>query len=203
MRYSPEHKEGARARLIEATGALVKKNGFASTGVDGLMAAAGLTSGAFYSHFRSKSELLEAIVENELQRSSTLFAHPSVAQSVKAIEAYLSQAHVAHPESGCAIPSLTPEIARAGEATQRVFEDGMLRLKAQISQLVKDDAKAWSIMAQLVGAVMVARGLPSEQTRQALLQGVTQQVKQMLEGASGTPDGTNHGPARPGQPASN
>lgn len=184
MRYSSDHKEGARARLVEATGALVKKNGFAATGVDGLMAAAGLTSGAFYSHFRSKSELLEAIIENEIKRSIELFANQSIEQSLVAIEGYLSPAHVAHPESGCAVPSLTPEISRSGESTKRVFEDGMLGLKEQIKNLVKDDAKAWSIMAQLVGAVMVARGLHSEHAQRALLKGVTQQVKQILKDAS-------------------
>ncbi|WP_394757597.1 TetR/AcrR family transcriptional regulator [Rhodoferax sp.] len=185
MRYSPDHKVGARARLIEATGALVKKNGFAATGVDGLMAAAGLTSGAFYSHFRSKSELLEAIIENELKRSIELFSDKTREQAVAAIKGYLSPAHVAHPESGCAVPSLAPEIARASESTQYIFEQGVLELKDQIRKLVRDDAKAWSIVVQLVGAVMVARGLPSEQTRKALLKGVAQQVKQILEEGSG------------------
>ena len=75
MRYSTEHKEGTRQRLLAKTGALVKKKGFAATGVDGLMAAAGLTSGAFYAHFRSKSELLEAIIANELKRSGELFSN--------------------------------------------------------------------------------------------------------------------------------
>ena len=184
MRYSPDHKESARARLIGATGAHVKKNGFAATGIDGLMAAAGLTSGAFYSHFRSKSELLEAIIENELKRSIALFSNQSNEECLLAMEGYLSQAHVDHPESGCAVPSLTPEISRSGTSTKLVFERGMVELKDQIENLVADEAKAWSIMAQLVGAVMVARGLHSEQARTALLKGVAQQVKRILEDAS-------------------
>ena len=126
MRYPSDHKEGARARLIDATSALVKKNGFAATGVDGLMAAAGLTSGAFYTHFRSKGDLLEAIIESELKRSIELFSNKSSEQAVAAAESYLSQTHVAHPESGCAIPSLAAEIARSSASTQSVFEDGML-----------------------------------------------------------------------------
>ena len=113
MRYAPEHKEGTRARLVKATGALAKRQGFSGTGIDGLMAAAGLTSGAFYAHFRSKNELLEAIVDNELQRSVALFAQQSPAKAMKVIEGYLSPAHVAHPESGCAVPALAPEIAAA------------------------------------------------------------------------------------------
>lgn len=113
------------------------------------MAAAGLTSGAFYTHFRSKNALLEAIVDNELRRSIALFSNKSAAQCMAVIDVYLSQAHVAH-----------------------------------IQSMVKDDAKAWSIIAQLVGAVVVAWGMPSEPARSALLAGVSQQVKQMLEDAS-------------------
>lgn len=186
MRYSSDHKEGARARLVDATGALVKKNGFAATGVDGLMAAAGLTSGAFYSHFRSKGALLEAIIENELKRSIALFSNNSPEQAVAVVESYLGQEHIAHPESGCAVPALTPEVSRSDESTKRVFESGILALKEQIKGLVKEDAKAWSVMAQLVGAVMIARGMASEQTRSALLEGVAQQVKQVLEESSRT-----------------
>lgn len=181
MRYSPDHKEGTRARLIEAAGALVKTKGFAATGVDGLMAAAGLTSGAFYTHFRSKNALLEAIIANELRRSIALFSNQSAAQCMAVVDGYLSQAHVAHPESGCAVPSLASEISRSSASTQAVFEDGIVELHAQIQSVVKDDARAWSIIAQLVGAVMVARGMPSEPTRSALLEGVSQQVKLMLE----------------------
>ena len=50
-----------------------------------------------------------------------------------------------------------------------------------IDKLLKDDVRAWSIMTQLVGAGMVARGLHSEEMRSALLNGVTEQVKQILE----------------------
>ena len=183
MRYLPDHKEGTRAHLVQATGAHVKKNGFAATGVDSLMAAAGLTSGAFYAHFGSKSELLQAIIENELKRSLALFSNQSMAESLLAIEGYLSQAHVEHPEAGCVVPSLAAEVARSGASTKRVFENGMVQLKAQIESLGVDEARAWSIIAQLVGAVTVARGLHSEQARTALLKGVAQQVKQILQDA--------------------
>lgn len=183
MRYAPTHKEEARARLVEATGALAKQKGFSATGVDSLMAAAGMTSGAFYAHFRSKNELLEAIVANELQRSAQLFAAPTREQALEVLRGYLSHAHVEHPESGCAVPALAPEIARAGAATQQVFEQGVGALQARFRALVGDDAKAWALIAQLVGAVMVARALPPGASRAALLEGATLQVEQLLDAA--------------------
>ena len=36
MRYAPKHKEDTRARLVRATGALAKRQGFSGTGIDGL-----------------------------------------------------------------------------------------------------------------------------------------------------------------------
>lgn len=180
MRYAPTHKEEARTRLVEATGALAKQKGFSATGVDSFMAAAGMTSGAFYAHFRSKNELLEAIVGNELQRSAQLFAVPTRAQALEVLRGYLSHAHVEHPESGCAVPALAPEIARAGAATQHAFEQGMGALQARFRALVDDDAKAWALVSQLVGAVVVARALPPGPARAAVLEGATRQMELLL-----------------------
>ncbi|WP_447430829.1 TetR/AcrR family transcriptional regulator [Cupriavidus basilensis] len=72
MRYSASHKAATRQRVLEASGALVKREGFAATGVDQLMGAAGLTGGAFYSHFDSKQALLREVIARELQRSREL-----------------------------------------------------------------------------------------------------------------------------------
>lgn len=180
MRYAANHKEATRARLLTVTGSLVKKQGFAATGVDALMAAAGLTSGAFYSHFGSKKALLEAIIDNELARSRKFFAAESNDAAMAAVEKYLSLAHLNDPESGCALPALSSEIARADEATRQMFERGISLLQQQILATVQDQGKAWALIALLVGAVTVARGLASDAARQALLDGALAQVRAML-----------------------
>ena len=46
----------ARERLIEAAGRGFRTGGFGGIGVDGLAKEAGLTSGAFYTHFGSKTD---------------------------------------------------------------------------------------------------------------------------------------------------
>ncbi len=190
MRYPSTHKQDTRARLLKTTGALAKRQGFAGTGVDGLMAAAGLTSGAFYSHFRSKGELLEAIVQTELQRSGKLFSGKSRKQLLRIVEGYLSPAHIAQPESGCAIPALAGEVARANDATRQAFEQGVVAMKDSMAAATASEAQAWSVVAQLVGAVELARAMPSEAVREALLKGVLGNVRRQLEGAEGVVDPT-------------
>lgn len=180
MRYSPEHKESTRARLLEVGGALAKKDGFSNTGVDGLMAAVGLTSGAFYAHFRSKSELLEAIVESELQRSLARLAGRSDAELLAALEAYLSVEHVDHPAQGCAVTSLSSEVARASPESRRIFEELISRIKDELGGHLADGSRAWAMISQMVGAVMIARAMASERARREVLDAVRQQCRAML-----------------------
>lgn len=181
MRYSPEHKQQARAKLVEAGAALAKKQGFSNTGMDALMAASGMTTGAFYSQFRSKPELLRAIVEHELERTVERFTHKSPEELLRVIGMYLSPQHVAYPEAGCPIPSLGAEIGRADELTRQCFEDNLLRVHQAATAVLKDEAAAWALVCQTIGAVLIARAMATDQSRQQVLKGVMTHTRDMFE----------------------
>jgi AcrR family transcriptional regulator len=183
MRYSSEHKAATRKRLLESAGALVKKSGFGTTGVDALMAAAGLTAGAFYAHFKSKAELLDALIEQEMTRSLEMFQMDDAQRLASDLASYLSLGHVEHPERGCLLPALSAEIARADKTTREHFEQGLMQIKDRIAQQVPDEAQAWSLLAQAVGAVMLARAMRSRASRQGLLDGVRRSILRSLQHA--------------------
>jgi TetR/AcrR family transcriptional regulator, transcriptional repressor for nem operon len=165
MRYATGHKEATRARLLSMGGAVVKKHGFATTGVDSLMEAVGLTGGAFYTHFSSKSELLQAILERELATSYEMLASKSGLPLEKwllhVLDQYLTFDHVKHPESGCPVPALSNEVARSDKAVKRVYETALGKMQSGLAQRLGDDA-AWATIAQCVGAVLIARAMASE-----------------------------------------
>ena len=124
MRYPKEHKEQTRTRLLESGGSHAKKHGFGGSGMDSLAAAAGVTTGSLYKHFEGKSDLFAALIRAELQRTAQRFsaiARGDLEAATKALAAYLSLNHVKHPEAGCALPSLTPEVARADESVRDAF----------------------------------------------------------------------------------
>ena len=172
MRYSPEQKLATRQRLIESGAALAKKEGFSNTGMDALMASAGLTTGAFYSQFRSKHELLHAIVEHELKRTLALFTDTSDDGLYKALAAYLSPYHAEHPEKGCPIPALGPEIGRADIGTRETFEALLVKLQASFRDTLGSDDAAWALICQAVGGVLVARAMATPERRSEVLASV-------------------------------
>jgi AcrR family transcriptional regulator len=173
VRYSNTHKQETRRKLIESSSAIAKKSGFDSTGVDALMAAVGLTGGAFYSHFKSKDELFGELVEREMENSTEMLAGgaDSPADHVaKMLRGYLSSYHALHPESGCALPALGAEIARGGPEVRSTVERSLKRLqRGWAERLDGDNDKAWALLAQCIGAVLMARAVESERGRREIL----------------------------------
>lgn len=173
MRYSATHKEETRQKLLESSGAIAKRGGFSTTGVDGLMKAIGLTGGAFYSHFPSKNDLFTAIVQRELSQS--LIGHVARGDGFsrdkleRCLDRYLSMAHLQNPDTGCAIPALGAEIARADISVREEAEHWMLQLQRAWAEILEDGELAWALLSQCVGALVVARMLAREETQAEVL----------------------------------
>lgn len=177
MRYSKTHKQEMRQQLVARAGALAKTQGFAASGVDSLARAAGLSGGGFYAHFSNKTQLLDAIVSNELHIGARRLGivneqetRPELAQLLSALSLYLSQAHVQRPQKGCILPTLLPEIARSDVSTKEAFAQGLEVWAENLLPLMPDKSMLYSVFALLGGTVALARALPDPVQQEQLLQ---------------------------------
>jgi AcrR family transcriptional regulator len=183
MRYTTEYKEQARAKLVEAGGRHAKQNGFISSGMADLAAAAGVTTGSMYKHFGGKSDFFVAMITAEMQRTADLYkaVDPDDATQVtRALAGYLSMGHVQQPGAGCPLPSLTAEIGRADDMVKKAFEQGLQAIHENMKVLTGDATTAWVVMAQNIGAVMLARALHSEVLQRELLNAVLHAGEQLI-----------------------
>jgi len=186
LRYTRQHKQTSRSRLLEQGGGHAKRHGFAGSGVDALAAAAGLTTGSLYKHFGGKSELFAAIVRSELERSAEAFGDPASLDRTslaRALDRYLSLAHVDHPERGCVLPALTAEVARADAKVRAEFEAGVSAIHAVLGQATGSQDEAWVLLAQVVGAVMLSRAMQDDQVRRRVLAAARLGCHSMLAGS--------------------
>jgi AcrR family transcriptional regulator len=195
MRYSKDHKDAARQRLVELGGSHAKKHGFGESGMAAIAASAGVTTGALYKHFDGKADLFTALITAEMQRTAQMYAAVEPgddAGAARLLAGYLSLQHVRHPEQGCPLPSLTPEVARADEATQAAFQAGLLDIHASLRRLTPTAEDAWALIAQNVGAVMLARAVPDESLQREILGALRQSGERLLAGGpdpSSSPQG--------------
>lgn len=185
MRYKSGYKAEKRQELLDITGQLAKKNGFNVTGVDTFMKAAGVTSGAFYSHFSSKSELFSALIENELMQSIQMW-QDNPHQDAEAwidfeLNRYLTLSHVNRPDYGCILPTLASEIARSDLEIKQAYQAELLRGQKIFLKHLGSEKKAWAVMCQLVGAILMARSVTDESLKLLILESSKHSVKAMLQ----------------------
>jgi len=183
LRYPKHHKEEARQNLLERGGRHAKRHGFAGSGVDALAAAAGVTTGSLYKHFGGKSDLFAAIVRNELEQAARMFDAIAVEDRealIRLLRGYLSTAHVDHPERGCVLPTLTSEVARADESVRATFESGVDEIHSMLERATGSGDRAWALLAQMVGAVMLARAMSGDEARRRLLTSVQRNCVSLL-----------------------
>jgi TetR/AcrR family transcriptional repressor of nem operon len=189
MRYRPEHKTRTRDRILRNAARKLRAEGLTGPGVASVMKASGLTVGGFYKHFRSKDELLaDAIAEGFSQSSDKIYSSlqsvPREDRWKELVRLYLSSEHCDHPDTGCPVAALAPEIARS-----------KLTVRKRISGLMKHRTERWVqfmpgrtttererncllIFTAMVGAVSVARILPDRADRERVLADVRDHLLQ-------------------------
>ena len=168
MRYPPDQKAKAKEAILQAGAQALRTNGFNGIGVDGLAAAAGVTSGAFYSNFPNKEALLEGVIEACLGKSF-IDSTGSVAERRELLRQwlneYISAYHRENPAVGCVMPTLSADVARASPAVRETYRIKMTELIRKVSTVLGGaeadrERRAWSIVAMMVGAIGISRAMP-------------------------------------------
>ena len=171
MAQTQTKKERTRMRMLDAAGQGFRSKGYAGIGVDGIAKAAEATSGAFYAHFGSKDGAFEAALKaglDEVIAGITTYRTTHGENWVEAFaDYYLGQAHRQDLACGCAMTTLSPEIARADPKMHALYEKRMeiiINLIADgLASGDKDQrrARAWAMLGTLIGGLTMARAVHS------------------------------------------
>jgi TetR/AcrR family transcriptional repressor of nem operon len=168
MRYSREHKQASRKRLIEAAARLFRARGYHATGLDQVVRAAGLTPGAFYRHFPSKAALLSAGMKSAaadaLRHTNEGLEELAGEKWLHAfVDRYLSEEHLRDFAGGCPIAALGTELAKETGEARRALDAAARTTVAAIAQRLgakrRDSERAWNVLASCVGALTLARSV--------------------------------------------
>ena len=172
MRYPADQKARARDALLRAAARALKTSGFNGVGVDGLAAAAGVTSGAFYSNFPNKTAMLEAVIEAGvgepfLSDTDSVTHAERRARLMSMLQEYISADHSLNAAEGCVMPALSADVSRAEPPVKDAYQRKMTALVDRIAELLDGDEpdrqrRAWSIVALMVGSIVISRGMPEQ-----------------------------------------
>ncbi|WP_129788153.1 TetR/AcrR family transcriptional regulator [Promicromonospora panici] len=179
VRYTKEHKQETRQRIIATAGRRIKRDGIDGSGVATLMKDAGLTNGAFYAHFSSKDDLVDTAIANELETLHMKVveqAAPGAVGLEQIVRWYLSPGHRDDRDDGCPNAALLDEIARSGDTTRQAYTDGVLVLiDGLAARMTPEDplasrVKALSLLGLMAGTLQLSRALTDRQLSDDLLE---------------------------------
>lgn len=182
MRYSQDHKAQTHQRIIKEASARFRRDGIGATGLQPLMKALGLTHGGFYSHFKSKDELVEKALQAAGEQvdviCAELFAQDRPLEAF--IDAYLSEWHQTSPDEGCPLPTMSSELGLRGQQSPTTDVVLNARLEQVQGTLEDEDAADQSIviMSTLVGALLLSRSVESPELAQRILDVTRAYLKQ-------------------------
>jgi TetR/AcrR family transcriptional repressor of nem operon len=191
VRYHAEHKQETRARVLKEAAKAIRAEGPHRIAVAGVMAKAGLTHGGFYAHFKSKDDLVAAAVGEMFKDARARLARetgdrpPSEGLSAY-IDFYLSARHRDARATGCPITALAADLPRLEGGARDQYGQGVAglagRLGGLLSEMGRQDAEALgrSMVAELVGALSLARAVADEAQSDLILETSRRALKQRL-----------------------
>jgi AcrR family transcriptional regulator len=178
MPYSKEHKEATRQKILDSAIHLFSRHGFDQISIDDLMADAGLTRGAFYTHFKNKKAIYSKAIIAGAKKSRIMHQKPPQLSNeewtVDLLSGYLSKAHINQEMSPCPLAFLVTDIANSEDEVQETYTRMYKILNKTIQAHLKDSAACneqdiLAATAMMIGGVAIGRALSDETMTEKLL----------------------------------
>jgi TetR/AcrR family transcriptional regulator, transcriptional repressor for nem operon len=99
---------------------------------------------------------------------------------------YISAAHRADPATGCVMPTLSADVARASPQIRLTYQRKMLDLVRKMSSVLggsepEREKRAWNIIAIMVGAIAIARAMPDGEAAERALDAALQTAIALID----------------------
>jgi AcrR family transcriptional regulator len=181
MPYSKEHKVATRKKILNSAITLFSTRGFDQVSIDDLMKHAGLTRGAFYSHFESKQAVYaKAIIAGAKKSRITQTKPDKLTQeewTKDLLFGYLSEDHILQKTSPCPLAFLVTDIANHEDDVRTTYthmyklinKTIQVQLKNNPERSAPTEQEILATTAMMIGGVAIGRALNDEAATKDLL----------------------------------
>jgi len=196
----------SKTKLLDAALQVIRTKGYGAATIDDICAAASVTKGCFFHHFKGKVELALAAVEYWNAMTGGLFAtapYQKIADPRKRVLAYIdfraSLVRGEIPEFTCLLGTMVQETFETNPAIRKACNEGiklhaqtvavhLAAAKAMYAPRAKWDPQTLALYTQAViqGAFILAKAQGSAKTALACIEQLRSHVAALLSPASST-----------------
>jgi len=175
MESRPALKAASLNRILKSGADRLREEGLSGSVISTVMKDAGLTHGAFYSHFRNKNDLLIASLQHALVENRPRWICDEEKESwpqrlIRLAKRYLTATHRDDLSSSCALAAVVSEAARSNAAFRRAYE---VELHKSIDAICGEKPcdtgvnperfeEAVMLMALCIGGINISRAVESK-----------------------------------------
>jgi TetR/AcrR family transcriptional repressor of nem operon len=162
LRRSKLEAAQTREAIVAAAADLIRRSGIAEASLADMMAAAGLTHGGFYRHFRNKEHLISEALSAAGEKAIAILGRKMANGGLNAaVDGYLSTSHRDSPTPICPFAALGSEMARSRKVTRAAATEVLEKLFVTLAGDAPDreQARGDAIVAlsMMIGAMTLAR----------------------------------------------
>ncbi|MGP5309028.1 TetR/AcrR family transcriptional regulator [Vreelandella alkaliphila] len=172
MPWDESHKMHSHEKILHAAARLFTHHGFNGVSIDTVMQEAGMTRGAFYAHFESKSDLYTQALKHAATQAAQRLALEHLPE--QGIERYLSEEHLFGQQVPCPLACLISDVAQQDLPIRSTYTLLFKGFVDRVSQMTPaDQLTRHQIIQQvvtMVGGLAIARTLNDESLSKEILE---------------------------------
>ena len=180
MNLRATKKQESRQKILDSAARRVRTEGMQGAGIASVMDDAGLTHGAFYSHFKNKDELARAALVSALDGNRQKWTGTSVKQPwskrlAALAKRYLTPTHRDNLSHSCALAALCSEAGRSDDAFKQAYELELIKSLNAITGRdfdtldEKQSDETLAFVALIIGSITLSRAVSSKTLSDQLL----------------------------------
>lgn len=198
--------QATRDHIVDAADQLFYRNGYEHTSFSDIARAVGISRGNFYHHFKTKDDILDAVINRRLENTQTMLERWEI-EGTTPEERIGSFIHILIvnrdkiKRHGCPVGTLCGELAKLNHASQTeanqlftLFRTWLCRQFALLGRRDDADALAMHLLARSQGVATLANAFHDDQF-------IQQEVGQMRDWLRTCSEGAGHtGEVQAGHP---
>ncbi|WP_262691113.1 TetR/AcrR family transcriptional regulator [Kordiimonas aestuarii] len=167
MGYSRAQKKDNHKKIVAIAAKRFREQGLDGLSVAAIMKEAGLTHGGFYSHFKSRDDMVAQALAHAFTEDEERLLRAMKRRGGPSLEAflsiYLSPAHRDTPGQGCTLAAVACEAARKDADIKALFTDRVAGYSERLApELGVTPDQMVAVLSAAAGALVLSRSVSSE-----------------------------------------
>lgn len=161
MAWPIDQRDRTRERILESAADLFTQKGYEQVGIDDLMANAGLTRGAFYSHFQTKADLYAHAIRYAAKAGGERLRELGQGGMGVLVNGYLQHSHATGESMRCPLAFMAADVTRREPEVRQVYSHALQSFVTRLQEVspASERQQILQLAVALIGGLVLARAV--------------------------------------------